>query len=139
MSPATTGHALPEPYGTAGLGDVVERQKLLRVRGRSVAWVPPLVLLAAIAVADYNTTGEFRIISWIVLVPGIAAALCGVWGTAVFSVLSMAAYTLVDNAWPHQFQAGSPTSSWSPSAVSSPRWRARCGCAASAGRCTCGT
>ncbi|MGA5121153.1 PP2C family protein-serine/threonine phosphatase [Streptomyces pseudogriseolus] len=108
MSPATTGHALPEPYETAGLGDVVERQKLLRVRGRSVAWVPPLVLLAAIAVADYNTTGEFRIISWIVLVPGIAAALCGVWGTAVFSVLSMAAYTLVDNAWPHQFQAGLP-------------------------------
>ncbi len=86
----------------------MERQKLLRVRGRSVAWVPPLVLLAAIAVADYNTTGEFRIISWIVLVPGIAAALCGVWGTAVFSVLSMAAYTLVDNAWPHQFQAGLP-------------------------------
>ncbi|MFJ6684490.1 PP2C family protein-serine/threonine phosphatase [Streptomyces werraensis] len=108
MSPATTGHALPEPYPTAGPGDVVERQKLLRVRGRSVAWVPPLLLLVAIAVADYNTTGEFRIISWIVLVPGIAAALCGVWGTAVFAVLSMGAYTVVDNAWPHQFQAGLP-------------------------------
>ncbi|MEZ0159679.1 PP2C family protein-serine/threonine phosphatase [Streptomyces griseorubens] len=108
MSPATTGHALPEPYPTAGPGDVMERQKLLRVGGRSVAWVPPLLLLVAIAVADYNTTGEFRIISWIVLVPGIAAALCGVWGTAVFAVLSMGAYTVVDNAWPHQFQAGLP-------------------------------
>ncbi|MFC7510410.1 SpoIIE family protein phosphatase [Streptomyces thermocarboxydus] len=86
----------------------MERQKLLRVGGRSVAWVPPLLLLVAIAVADYNTTGEFRIISWIVLVPGIAAALCGVWGTAVFAVLSMAAYTVVDSAWPHQFQAGLP-------------------------------
>ncbi|MET8600285.1 PP2C family protein-serine/threonine phosphatase [Streptomyces althioticus] len=108
MSPATTGHALPEPYPTAGPGDVMERQKLLRVGGRSVSWVPPLLLLVAIAVADYNTTGEFRIISWIVLVPGIAAALCGVWGTAVFAVLSMGAYTVVDNAWPHQFQAGLP-------------------------------
>ncbi|WSM77167.1 serine/threonine-protein phosphatase [Streptomyces cellulosae] len=108
MSPATTGHAPLEPYPTAGPGDVMERQKLLRVGGRSVAWVPPLLLLVAIAVADYNTTGEFRIISWIVLVPGIAAALCGVWGTAVFAVLSMGAYTVVDSAWPHQFQAGLP-------------------------------
>ncbi len=108
MSPATTGHALPEPYPTAGPDDVVERQILLRVRGRSVAWVPPLLLLVAIAVTDYNTTGEFRIISWIVLVPGIAAALCGVWGTAVFAVLSMGTYTVVDSAWPHQFQAGLP-------------------------------
>ena len=108
VSPATTGHAPLEPYPTAGPGDVMERQKLLRVGGRSVAWVPPLLLLVAIAVADYNTTGEFRIISWIVLVPGIAAALCGVWGTAVFAVLSMAAYTVVDSAWPHQFQAGLP-------------------------------
>ena len=108
VSPATTGHAVPEPYPTAGLGDVMERQKLLRVGGRSVSWVPPLLLLVAIAVADYNTTGEFRIVSWIVLVPGIAAALCGVWGTAVFAMLSMGAYTLVDNAWPHQFRAGLP-------------------------------
>ncbi|WP_411757116.1 PP2C family protein-serine/threonine phosphatase, partial [Streptomyces calvus] len=81
---------------------------MLRVGGRSVAWVPPLLLLTAITVADYNTTGEFRIISWIVLVPGIAAALCGVWATAVFAVLAVAAYVTVDNAWPHQFQTGLP-------------------------------
>lgn len=81
---------------------------MLHVRGRSVAWVPPLLLLVAIAVIDYHTTGEFRIISWIVLVPGIAAALCGVWGTAVFGVLSLAAFTIVDSAWPHEFQTGLP-------------------------------
>ncbi|MFC9161352.1 PP2C family protein-serine/threonine phosphatase [Streptomyces fungicidicus] len=81
---------------------------MLRVRGRSVAWIPPLVLLVGIAVTDYNTTGEFRVISWIVLVPGIAAALCGVWATAVYAVLAMVFYTAVDNAWPHQFQAGLP-------------------------------
>ncbi|GGX13081.1 integral membrane protein [Streptomyces malachitofuscus] len=86
----------------------MHRHEMLRARGRSVAWVPPLLLLTAIAVADYNTTGEFRIISWIVLVPGIAAAICGVWGTALFAVLAMGVYTLVDSAWPHQFQAGLP-------------------------------
>lgn len=83
-------------------------QEVLRVRGRSVAWVPPLLLLTAIAVADHNTTGEFRILSWIVLVPGIAAAICGVWGTALFAAASMGVYTLVDSAWPHQYRAGLP-------------------------------
>ncbi|WP_344605662.1 PP2C family protein-serine/threonine phosphatase [Streptomyces glaucus] len=81
---------------------------MLRVRGRSVAWAPPLLLLAGITVVDYNTTGEFRIISWIVLVPGIAATICGVWGTAAFAVLSVAAYVLVDTSWPHQYQTGLP-------------------------------
>ncbi|MFF7854478.1 SpoIIE family protein phosphatase [Streptomyces sp. NPDC007904] len=108
MSRGSGGHGLPDRYHGAGRRDVAHRQELLRVRGRSVAWVPPFVLLTAIAVADYNTTGEFRIISWIVLVPGIAAAICGVWGTAVFAVLAIAAYVTVDNAWPHQYQTGLP-------------------------------
>jgi serine phosphatase RsbU (regulator of sigma subunit) len=84
----------------------VRRQELLRVRGRGVAWVPPLLLLVAIAVGDYNTTGEFRMISWIVLVPGIAAAICGVWGTAAFAGLSLVTYVVADGAWPHEYQAG---------------------------------
>ncbi|MCX4699302.1 PP2C family protein-serine/threonine phosphatase [Streptomyces sp. NBC_01373] len=81
---------------------------MLRVRGRSVAWVPPLLLLGGIALVDFNTSGEFRIISWIVLVPGIAAAICGVVGTAVFAALALITYVLADNAWPHQFQSGLP-------------------------------
>ncbi|MEU0740072.1 PP2C family protein-serine/threonine phosphatase [Streptomyces sp. NPDC006134] len=90
-------------------GEAVHReQPLLRLRGRSVGWVPPLLLLAGIALADFNTTGEFRIISWIVLVPGIAAALCGVWGTAVFAALALLTYVTVDSAWPHQYQTGLP-------------------------------
>ncbi|MDX3751970.1 PP2C family protein-serine/threonine phosphatase [Streptomyces sp. AK08-02] len=76
--------------------------------GRRVGWVPPLVLLIVIAVLDWNTTGEFRIISWIVLVPGIAAALCRVAGTVVFAVLSLGTYVFVDGAWPHQDQTGLP-------------------------------
>ncbi|MFS8200310.1 PP2C family protein-serine/threonine phosphatase [Streptomyces sp. CWNU-52B] len=85
-----------------------QRQQLLRVRGRSVAWVPPLILLVAIAVIDSNTSGEFRIISWIVLVPGIAAAICQVTGTAVLAVLALLTYIEVDAAWPHQTQTGLP-------------------------------
>ncbi|MBD0842199.1 PP2C family protein-serine/threonine phosphatase [Streptomyces sp. TRM68416] len=88
--------------------DVTRRHQLLRVHGRSVAWVPPLLLLAGIAVADFNTTGEFRIVSWIVLVPGIAAAICGVRGTALFAVLALVTYVGVDSAWPHQYQTGLP-------------------------------
>jgi hypothetical protein len=83
-------------------------RELLWVRGRSVAWVAPLLLLAGITAVDLNTTERFRIVSWIVLVPGIAAAICGVWTTAVFAVLSVLDYVAVDNAWPQQYQAGLP-------------------------------
>ncbi|MEV0555992.1 PP2C family protein-serine/threonine phosphatase [Streptomyces sp. NPDC050597] len=89
-------------------GSRARRQQLLRVRGRSVAWVPPLLLLIAIAVVDWNTSGEFRVISWIVLVPGIAAAICGVRGTAAFAVLALLTYIEVDASWPHQDQTGLP-------------------------------
>ncbi|WP_260333057.1 PP2C family protein-serine/threonine phosphatase [Streptomyces beigongshangae] len=70
--------------------------------------MPPLLLLVAIAVIDSNTSGEFRIISWIVLVPGIAAAVCGLRGTAVLAVLALVTYIEVDTAWPHQDQTGLP-------------------------------
>ncbi|MFI6468160.1 PP2C family protein-serine/threonine phosphatase [Streptomyces sp. NPDC050528] len=92
----------------AGDPDALRRQHLLRVRGRSVAWIPPLLVLVTILLVDWNTGGEFRTVSWIVLVPGIAAAICGVWGTAVFAVLGMATYALADHAWPHQYQTGLP-------------------------------
>ncbi|MGW0610526.1 PP2C family protein-serine/threonine phosphatase [Streptomyces sp. NPDC002788] len=106
MSRHRTGHGPLDRHARAGRRDIVRRQELLRVRGRSVAWVPPLLLLVAIVFGDYHTTGEFRMISWIVLVPGIAAAICGVWGTALLAVLSLVVYVLVDGAWPHEYQAG---------------------------------
>ncbi|MFI9170719.1 PP2C family protein-serine/threonine phosphatase [Streptomyces lincolnensis] len=94
------------PLTRPGTRDVLQRHQMLRVRGRGVAWLAPLVLLVAIVVIDFNTTGEFRIISWIVLVPGIAAAICGVGVTAAFAVVSLAAYFVVDGAWPHQYRIG---------------------------------
>jgi len=88
--------------------DPAEQQTLLRLRGRSVAWLPPLFLLIGIAVADWNTSGEFRILSWTVLVPGIAAAICGVRVTAVFAGLAILAYVAVDAAWAHPYRTGAP-------------------------------
>ncbi|WP_336621077.1 PP2C family protein-serine/threonine phosphatase [Streptomyces sp. DH24] len=93
-------------YPRAGRRDTVQRQSLLRVRGRSVAWVPPLLLLVLIIAVDGNTPGSFRIITWIVLVPGIAAAICRVWTTAGFALLAVASYLVADGAWPGQYQAG---------------------------------
>ncbi len=87
---------------------VAARQNLLRVRGHSVSWLPPLILLLGIALIDRNASGQFRIISWIVLVPGIAAAICGVKVTAAFAVLALVAYVEVDASWPHQEQTGLP-------------------------------
>ncbi len=65
-------------------------------------------MLITILQVDWYTGGEFRTVSWIVLVPGIAAAICGVWGTAVFAVLGVATYALADHAWPRQYQTGLP-------------------------------
>lgn len=95
----------PGPQGDDALRS---RPQLLRVRGRSVAWVPPLLLLVGIVLVDFRTSSDFRILSWIVLVPGIAAAICGVWGTAVFAVLAPVTYVVADGVLPHQYQAGLP-------------------------------
>ncbi|WP_405842125.1 PP2C family protein-serine/threonine phosphatase [Streptomyces sp. NBC_01518] len=107
------GHR-PVRYGALGRSpldgdpEAIRRQHLLRVRGRSVAWIPPLLVLVTILLVDWYTGGEFRTVSWIVLVPGIAAAICGVRGTAVFAVLGLATYVLADHAWPRQYQTGLP-------------------------------
>ncbi|MFG3656607.1 PP2C family protein-serine/threonine phosphatase [Streptomyces sp. NPDC047706] len=102
------GQSLLVRFTRSGRREALHRHQMLRVRGRSVAWVPPLLLLITIAVVDANTAGDFRIASWIVLVPGIAAAICGAWGTAAFAVLSLLAYLIVDSAWPDEFQAWMP-------------------------------
>ncbi|MGW4546778.1 PP2C family protein-serine/threonine phosphatase [Streptomyces violaceorubidus] len=90
-----------------GRGDAVSRHELLSVRGRTVAWVFPLLLLIGIAAGDV-TTGAFEIISWTVLVPGVAAAMCGVAGTAVFALLALLVYVCADTVWQHREETGLP-------------------------------
>lgn len=98
-----TDHAAPRRRQ-----DPRRRQPLEWVRGRSFSWAAPLLLLAGITAVDLTTSERFRIISWIVLVPGIAAAICGVWVTAVYAVLAALDYAVVDSLWPHEYQAGLP-------------------------------
>ncbi|MBK3629723.1 serine/threonine-protein phosphatase, partial [Streptomyces sp. MBT49] len=78
-------HGLLDRHPRARRRDVLQRHQLLQIRGRSVTWLVPLVVLVAITYADFNSTGEFRIVSWCVFVAAIAAALCGVWTTALFA------------------------------------------------------
>ncbi|MDX2601888.1 PP2C family protein-serine/threonine phosphatase [Streptomyces caniscabiei] len=98
---------MPVPFGRRD-PDPVARQQPLRIRGRNVAWLPPLVVLLAVPVVDWFTGGDFRVISWLVLVPGTAAAVCRVWTTALFAALAMLTYIVGDNSWPHQERTGLP-------------------------------
>ncbi|MGW0877673.1 PP2C family protein-serine/threonine phosphatase [Streptomyces sp. NPDC002740] len=100
------GHSLLDRYPRARRRDVLQRHQLLQIRGRSVTWLVPLMMLVAISYADYNTTGEFRIVSWCVFVAAIAAALCGVWTTALFAALALLTYATSDAAWPTEYQEG---------------------------------
>ncbi|WP_416985622.1 PP2C family protein-serine/threonine phosphatase [Streptomyces sp. T028] len=86
--------------------DVLQRHQLLQVRGRSVTWLVPLVVLVAITYADFNSTGEFRIVSWCVFVSAIASALCGVWTTALFAALALVVFAVSDAAWPSEYREG---------------------------------
>ncbi|MFI1925540.1 MULTISPECIES: PP2C family protein-serine/threonine phosphatase [unclassified Streptomyces] len=100
------GHGLFDRFPRARRRDVLQRHQLLQIRGRSVTWLVPLVMLVAITYADFHTTGEFRIVSWCVFVAAIAAALCGVWTTALFAVLALITYATSDSAWPSEYREG---------------------------------
>jgi hypothetical protein len=100
------GQGTRDRYPRAGRQDTLQRQALLTVRGRSVAWLPPLLLLVLIVAVDVWTPGSFRIITWIVLVPGIAAVICRMWTTVGYALLAVVSYIVVDGTWPEQHQAG---------------------------------
>ncbi|MEU5276097.1 PP2C family protein-serine/threonine phosphatase [Streptomyces asoensis] len=99
-------HGLLDRRPRARRRDVLQRHQLLQIRGRSVTWLVPLLMLVAISYADFNTTGEFRIVSWCVFVAAIAAALCGVWTTALFAALALITYAVSDAAWPSEYREG---------------------------------
>ncbi|MFJ5519067.1 PP2C family protein-serine/threonine phosphatase [Streptomyces griseoluteus] len=79
-----------------------------RFLGRGTAWLVPLVLLAAIVTVDLQTSEKLRVVSWIILVPSIAAAICGVGATITFALLSLVTYVAVDAAFPERYRAGAP-------------------------------
>ncbi|WP_240796284.1 PP2C family protein-serine/threonine phosphatase [Streptomyces sp. RFCAC02] len=83
----------------------------LRAGRRAPFWLLPALLLVAIVVGDWNSSGELRIVTWIVLVPGIAAALCGVVMTALFAAAAAVCYYQLDRAWGYQYAEG-PADFW---------------------------
>ncbi|MGW4455546.1 PP2C family protein-serine/threonine phosphatase [Streptomyces albidoflavus] len=66
------------------------------LRGRHAVWALPALLLVLILLGDLWTGKSFRMIAWVVMVPALTAALAGVGATAVFSLLSVGAYLLID-------------------------------------------
>ncbi|MET7644050.1 PP2C family protein-serine/threonine phosphatase [Streptomyces sp. NPDC005426] len=104
------------PSGSSGRWRQALERRLERVvsvlpgwlRWRRVGWLLPLAALVAVAFTDWNTSGDFRVLSWIIMVPSLAAALCPVWVTAVFGLVSVLAYLGLDAAWSHEYTAGLP-------------------------------
>jgi hypothetical protein len=68
----------------------------------------PALLLAVIIGIDWTTAHGFHTIVWIVLVPGLAALLCSVRVTAVYALLSLAAYVSDEAAYEDAYMAGWP-------------------------------
>ncbi|WP_059013447.1 SpoIIE family protein phosphatase [Streptomyces specialis] len=81
-------------------------EPVLRLGRWNVSWLLPAAVLVLIAVVDWNSSGDFRIVTWIVLVPGIAGAMCGVAATALFAVACALTYALIDSAFEYDYQEG---------------------------------
>ncbi|MDX3382792.1 PP2C family protein-serine/threonine phosphatase [Streptomyces niveiscabiei] len=82
------------------------RLGLFGVRGRRVTWLVPALLLTGITLLDVGTDVRFHIESFCVFVVAITAVLCGVRTTALFAVLSLAAFVLTELREPDQYKAG---------------------------------
>jgi hypothetical protein len=78
----------------------------LRLGGIDVSWLLPTLLLVAIGFLDWNSSGNFRVVTWIVLVPLTASALSGPLLTCVFAVVAPLAYLVLDQAWPSRDRMG---------------------------------
>ncbi|NYV78274.1 PP2C family protein-serine/threonine phosphatase, partial [Streptomyces sp. UH6] len=64
-------------------------------RGHAIGWVFPVLIGLAGTVVEVSSPDWFRASSWLVLVPGVAAALCTVRVTAILAVLALAAYGVI--------------------------------------------
>ncbi|MER5478388.1 PP2C family protein-serine/threonine phosphatase [Streptomyces sp. NPDC002734] len=73
----------------------VRTTRFLYWRGHAVSWVLPVLIGVVGIVAELATPDWFRAASWLVLVPGVASALCSVRVTATLAVLALVAYGVV--------------------------------------------
>ncbi|WP_049653924.1 PP2C family protein-serine/threonine phosphatase [Kitasatospora sp. MY 5-36] len=70
---------------------------LIRYGHRS--WLVPLAVLAAVVGVDAATPATFASVSWLAMVPVVAAGLCGPAATTLFALLAVVAYPALDSIW----------------------------------------
>ncbi|MFJ9444591.1 PP2C family protein-serine/threonine phosphatase [Kitasatospora sp. NPDC101235] len=70
---------------------------LIRYGHRS--WLVPLAVLALVVGVDAATPVSFASVSWLAMVPVVAAGLCGPTVTVLFSLTAIAAYPALDSIW----------------------------------------
>ncbi|MBD0669170.1 hypothetical protein BU198_00170 [Streptomyces sp. CBMA156] len=61
------------------------------------AWLVPLAVLALVVGVDTATPTTFAAVSWLVMVPVVAAGLCGPVVTALFALTAVAVYPVLDS------------------------------------------
>ncbi|MGW2339312.1 PP2C family protein-serine/threonine phosphatase [Streptomyces sp. NPDC001661] len=96
---ATTSAAGPRPVGrrdTVSLADPTRATASAPAPHRGLLALTPALLLLVVVVVDVTTCEIFRSIGWMVLVPGLAALLCGLRTTAAYGALTVLVYALVD-------------------------------------------
>ncbi|MFI6874031.1 PP2C family protein-serine/threonine phosphatase [Streptomyces sp. NPDC050400] len=98
----------PGTPDAAALADPAHDEERVPLHHRGLLPLLPAVLLATFATVDVATSEGFRSIVWVVLVPGLAALLCGLRATAVYSVLTVLVYAAVDIRYPGGGLTGLP-------------------------------
>ncbi|MFJ8622021.1 PP2C family protein-serine/threonine phosphatase [Kitasatospora sp. NPDC093550] len=85
----------------AGSGSVGATQPSLPllVRYGHRSWLVPTALLGAVVGVAAATPTTFSSVSWLALVPVVAAGLCGPPLTAVFAGVAIAGYPVLDSIW----------------------------------------
>ncbi|MFE4517613.1 PP2C family protein-serine/threonine phosphatase [Kitasatospora sp. NPDC056783] len=79
---------------------VESRQRLpILIRYGHRSWLVPVAVLALVVGVDAATPPSFVSVSWLVMVPVVAAALCGPATTALFSLVTVAAFPALDSVW----------------------------------------
>ncbi|MFE6892485.1 PP2C family protein-serine/threonine phosphatase [Streptomyces sp. NPDC057694] len=98
--------AVPGPDSRPGAGpafalaDPAEDDGRRSLHHRHLLALLPALFLAAVVAVDLSTGEDFRIIVWVVLVPGLAALLCGLRATVAYAVLTVLVYAAVDARYP---------------------------------------
>ncbi|MDT0270797.1 PP2C family protein-serine/threonine phosphatase [Streptomyces sp. DSM 44915] len=86
--------------------DVPVLEPPIRAGRWNVSWLLPSVLLASLVVADWTAPEHLRIVTWLGLVPALAAATCGVWTTVGFALGTLVTVGWLEYSLDHRYPVG---------------------------------